>query len=324
MTRYRSSADPLSALARLTGNLISRKGAGRLCIVNYHRILELPDPLLGAEPDLATFRWQMRLLADRFNVLPLADALAGLAQGTLPARAVCITFDDGYRSTHDLALPVLREFSLPATVFITTGFIGEGNMWNDRILEAVRALDQPQLDLDRFGLGAFPMTTVAQRQHTIEHLTEAAKYLPPPRRQELIEHLDERAGVFPQALMLSRDMVRALADQGIEVGAHTITHPILTKLSDEQARYEIGESKRQLEAITGAPVRYFAYPNGKVGMDFDQRHVEMARTLGFEAAFTTAMGPATRADNLFTLPRSRPWDNNPSLFTLRLLRWLAS
>lgn len=317
---------PVANLIRAIGNSIAPRasGRGRLVIVNYHRILDAPDSLLESEPNVATFRWQMELLAKCFNVMPLHEALALLHSGRMPARAVCITFDDGYRSTHDLALPVLREFGLPATVFVTTGYLGEGSMWNDRILEAVRRVSGDAIDLRDKGWGLHPVRTLAERKDTIERLTEMAKYLPPSERQALTLKLEALAGCDDgPALMLTTDMVRTMSREGITIGAHTVSHPILTSLEDERARFEIEESKRQLEAITGEPVRFFAYPNGKAGMDFDERHVAMAREAGFDAAFTTAVGAATSGDDQFRIPRSRPWDTTSFFYILRLLRWLA-
>src|SRR4051794_25826189 len=138
MSNYKKPALLTSWLIRTMGDIVAPrgKGEGRLCIVNYHRILEAPDPLLESEPDPDTFRWQMELLAKYFNVMPLHEALVALNNDRMPPRAVCITFDDGYRSVHDLALPILKEFNLPATVFVTTGYMTHGAMWNDRIIEA--------------------------------------------------------------------------------------------------------------------------------------------------------------------------------------------
>jgi peptidoglycan/xylan/chitin deacetylase (PgdA/CDA1 family) len=311
---------------RLAGNAIAPRGigAGRLCIVNYHRILETPDPLLESEPDVKTFHWQMKLLAECFNVMPLHQALNALATQRMPPRAVCITFDDGYRSTHDLALPILKKFNLPATVFVTTGYVGEGNMWNDKIIEAVRRLPNGTLDLREARLGVHTITSLEERKRAIRRLTEDAKYLPPKERHDLTLKLEKLAdGVFTEELMLTREMIRAMAQQGVEIGAHTISHPILTSLSDDNAREEIARGKQQLESIIGKPVRLFAYPNGKVGMDFDGRHVAMAKEAGFDAAFTTAMGAANSGHDRFQIPRSRPWDATPFFFGLRLLRWLA-
>ncbi len=314
------------ALVRTLGNAIApaRNGGGRLCVVNYHRILETCDPLLESEPDVATFRWQMELLARCFNVLPLHEAVQLVRSGRLPPRAVSITFDDGYRSVHDLALPILRELKLPATVFVTTGYVGGGNMWNDRIIEAVQSLPPGQLDLSSLGLAVYPLGTLAERQRTVQALTEASKYLPPQARLDLIKRLEQLVGAdLDHGLMLTPEMVVNLERAGIEIGAHTISHPILTSLDDSAARHEIAGGKLELEAITGKPVRLFAYPNGKIGKDFDERHMRMAREAGFAAAFTTAVGAVNHTQDLFQLPRSRPWDKTPARFALRLLRWLA-
>lgn len=326
MNVYRSQPSLAMHLIRGIGDgiAVTRRGARRLCILNYHRILETPDPMLEEEPALATFRWQMQLLADGFNVLPLREALAALASGKLPPRAVCITFDDGYRSLHDLALPVLREFKLPATVFVTTGYVGSGNMWNERIIDSVRRLPDGPLDLGRLGLSSVTLADSDQRRQLIQDLTQRAKYLPLEERFVLIEKLEELAGGDAiENLMLSPDMIRALAAGGVEIGAHTVSHPILSRLDDTAARFEIEQCKHDLEAITGSPVRYFAYPNGKPGLDFDQRHMAMAKAAGYEAAFSTAAGAVNGRHDLFQLPRSSPWDATPIMYAMRLLRWLA-
>lgn len=315
------------ALIRTIGDAIALAGRGnRLCVVNYHRILAGPDPMLESEPDVETFRWQMALLARCFNVLPLSAALSALDAGKLPARALSITFDDGYRSVHDLALPVLREFGLPATVFVTSGHIGERDMWNDCIIEAVQHLPAGQLDLRQLGLGSYSLHSLEARKATLAELTEASKYLPPPARLALVESLGAMVGEGAGAhgLMLTADMILNLDRHGIEIGAHTVSHPILTSLDDLDARHEIVAGKEQLEAVLGKPVTLFAYPNGKIGKDFDARHAAMAREAGFVAAFTTEPGAITKNGNRFALARSRPWDKTPLMFGLRLLRWLAA
>lgn len=314
-------------LIRTAGNAIALAGRGnRLCVVNYHRILAGPDPMLESEPDVATFRWQMALLARCFNVLPLSAALAALDAGKLPPRALSITFDDGYRSVHDLALPVLREFGLPATVFVTSGHIGDRDMWNDCIIEAVQHLPAGQLDLRHLDMGSYSLHTLDARKATLAELTESSKYLPPTARLALVDSLSAMVGEGAGAhgLMLTAEMILNLDRHGIEIGAHTVSHPILTSLNDDEARREIVAGKEQLEAMLGKPVRLFAYPNGKAGKDFDARHAAMAREAGFVAAFTTEPGPITKHGNRYALARSRPWDQTPLMFGLRLLRWLAA
>lgn len=324
MTTLRVPSSLPTRLIRAAGIMFTPfRHADRLCILNYHRILAQPDPLFDDEPTVETFHWQMQLLARYFNVLSLPDALAKLADGRLPPRAVCITFDDGYRSTHDLALPVLNEFGLPATVFISTAYLHSGAMWNETIAAAVRRLPDGAIDLSHAGIGMRELHSDIDRRNLLKELTDHAKYLPPAERLALTERLAAMVDGNAENLMLTPEMIRSMAAQRFEIGAHTVSHPILTSLCDETARHEIEQSKRDLEAITGTPVRYFAYPNGKVGKDFDERHKEMVRTSGFAAAFSTEIGPAVRGRDMFQLPRSRPWDTNPFLFGLRLLRWLA-
>jgi peptidoglycan/xylan/chitin deacetylase (PgdA/CDA1 family) len=314
------------AVLRVAGNAIaalSRQPG--LVVVSYHRVLARPDPMLESEPDLTAFRWQMALLAECFNVMPLYDALRALDEGRLPPRTVCITFDDGYRSVYDLALPVLREFGLPATVFVTSGFVGKdaGNMWNDRIIHAVQSLPAGTLDLSELGLERYTLGAGRTRREVAATLIETAKYLPPLGRHALVERLDQLSGMGQDPLMLTAEMLSALDRNGVEIGAHTISHPILTSLDDDSARDEIAAGKAQLEAIIGKPVRLFAYPNGKVGKDFNARHVEMVRAAGYFAAFTTAVGAVTPSQDRFQLPRSRPWDRSPFRYGLRLLSWIA-
>jgi peptidoglycan/xylan/chitin deacetylase (PgdA/CDA1 family) len=180
-----------------------------------------------------------------------------------------------------------------------------------------------QLDMRGFDLGMLPLSSVDDRKATAAALTENAKYLPPAERARLVEHLEALVGEPARGLMLTPDMVVNLDRSGVEIGAHTVTHPILTSLDDNSARAEIVGSKEYLEALLGKPVPLFAYPNGKVGVDYDASHINILRESGFAAAFTTAIGCITRSQDRFQLPRSRPWDRTPFLFGIRLLRWLS-
>lgn len=326
MTVQKTSFNLTSNLIRIVGDCISLLGKeNRVCVINYHRILACKDALLESEPDLATFTWHMEVLASRFNVLSLYDAIIAIQEDRVPARAVCISFDDGYRSTHDLALPVLTRLNLPATVFVTTGFLTGGNMWNDRIVEAVRALPNGPLDLQLVGMGKWVLSEDIERIKIVNYINDNCKYLTNEGRLKVILELEKLANSMPLTnLMLTSEMVANLAKQGIEIGGHTITHPILTTLDDETAKYEINENKRVLEQIINKPLRLFAYPNGKVGIDFDQRHLRMVQDAGYFASFTTGFGTLNKKSNLFQLPRRRPWDSNPLMFSLRLLSWLTS
>jgi peptidoglycan/xylan/chitin deacetylase (PgdA/CDA1 family) len=118
-----------------------------LSILIYHRVLPVPDPLRAGEPDATRFDQQMRYLARHFSVLPLREAFRRLRAGTLPRRACCITFDDGYADNLTVALPILEKYGLPATIFIATGYLDGGRMFNDAAIDALGAAPGDALDL---------------------------------------------------------------------------------------------------------------------------------------------------------------------------------
>ena len=105
----------------------------------------------------------------------------------------------------------------------------------------------------------------------------------------------------------------------MEIGGHTVTHPILARLPSSAARTEIVQGREQLESLLGAPVTLFAYPNGKPGQDYLPEHVAMVRELGFSAAVATAWGAASATTDAWQLPRFTPWDKTPARFMVRLL-----
>ncbi len=291
-----------------------------MAILIYHRVLPEPDPLLPDLPDVARFRWQMQLLADYFRPLPLAEAAQRLAGGDLPPRSVCVTFDDGYRDNLDCALPVLEQFGIPVTVFVATGFLGDGMMFNDRVVEGTRVAPGPELDLTDLGLGCYPVRTVEERRAAIDQLLPALKYLAEAERDRKARVVAERAGYRPaEPLMLDADGVRAMAARGVTIGAHTLSHPILAETPDAVAAEEISASKRVLEEMTGQPVTLFAYPNGRPGRDYGDGHVQMVKDAGFQAAVSTRWAPAMRDSDPFQLPRFTPWDVTPGRFLARLL-----
>ena len=105
----------------------------------------------------------------------------------------------------------------------------------------------------------------------------------------------------------------------MEIGAHTMTHPILRALTEQAAAAEIGGSRAALEAITGKPVRAFAYPNGRPGDDYTERDRNLVASLGFDFASSTRWGAATRESDVYQLPRFTPWDRTPARWLARLL-----
>jgi peptidoglycan/xylan/chitin deacetylase (PgdA/CDA1 family) len=308
-------------MMRLPLSLMSPAGPrGRLSILIFHRVLPHTDALFPDVPTAETFEQQMRWMRDWFHVLPLVDAVERLYAGTIPSRALAITFDDGYADNEELAAPILQRLGLSATFFVSTGFLGGECMWNDRVIESIRSCRSEHIDLRPHGLQEFALSSPALRRRAIETILKAIKHHEPPRRRAITDAIVAAAGQpeLPR-LMMQPDQVRSLRTIGMDVGGHTVTHPILTRLDAEGARREIAEGKRELESILGEPIALFAYPNGVPVQDYASEHVALARDCGFKAAVSTAWGAGSMRSDRFQLPRFTPWDRTRLRYGLRLV-----
>jgi peptidoglycan/xylan/chitin deacetylase (PgdA/CDA1 family) len=294
----------------------------RLSILIFHRVLPVPDPLFPGQMHAAQFDKVLQWVGRWFRVLPLRDAVVSLQAGALPARALAISFDDGYADNHDVALPILQRHGLPATFFIASDYLDGGCRWNDFIIEAVRGAAGPTLDAGVFGTHA--LGTIGERRLTVDRLIAQIKYMASNEREAAVREVAARAGVRPPLdLMMRSEAVRDLHRAGMEIGGHTGSHPILARLPAEEAASEIARGRSALANIIGAPIVGFAYPNGVPDKDYTHAHAEMARAQGFDYAVSTAWGAARRGDDIFQLPRFTPWDETRGRFGLRLVRNLA-
>ena len=308
----------LGAFARAASLLT----AGRLVILTYHRILRRHDPSIEGCIDAEKFLWHMNVLKESFSPIPLGWAIERLRSGKLPHNAVCVTFDDGYADNLTVAGPILNQLDIPATIFVATEFLDGGIMWNDRVVEAVRSCAPQDLDLDFLDNSEPPLTLgdSSSRREAINYLLGQLKYLDRGARAELANEISVRLGVESRRdLMLSHQQLRRLRESGLSVGAHTISHPILTKVSADRATEEITGSKTLLQELTQESVDYFAYPNGRPGVDFTRIHRDAVENAGFLGAVTTAHGSARQHSDVFQLPRVSPWYPSPMRFWLQIL-----
>ena len=308
---------------------VSPGGAsGRLSVLVFHRVLAQPDPLFPEAIDAARFDAICGWTKSWFSVLPLDEAARRLHGHSLPVRALSITFDDGYADNHDVALPILARHGLPATFFIATGFLDGGRMWNDTLVEAVRGTALTSLDL-RDLLGSdepvHTLDTNAARRSAIDAIIRKTMYLGPGRREAIVQDIAARCGApLPTDLMMDSEQVRALHSAGMQIGAHTLSHPILAGLDAAAAAKEMAGSRDCLESMLGERVGLFAYPSGKPGRDYTAQNVEIARDLGFDAAVSTAWGAANPSTDPLQIPRFTPWDRSRLRFGARLAKNLWS
>jgi len=301
---------------------VQKRRSGNLQILVYHRVNDERDPFFCGVP-VHVFKAQMEYLASNFRVLALEEAVERLGRRDLPDNAIVITFDDGYRDNYINAFPLLEELSLPATIFLATGAIGSGSvLWHDRVFAAFR--ETRVGILSGFGNSSrdYPLNTVAEKLLAQGKALDFIRSLEEDARFSAIEVLFNKLDVLDRResseLMLSWDEVKTMHHSGgISFGSHTVTHPILSKLSLERAREEIERAKQMIEDTLNTSVRTFAYPNGRMS-DFNQITKQLLRDSGHTCALTTNFGTNESDQDPFELRRATPWDHDVETFALRL------
>ncbi|MGZ8292898.1 MAG: polysaccharide deacetylase family protein [Telluria sp.] len=285
-----------------------------LSILTYRRVVPRPDPLFPEQIDARRFDQQVKALTRWFRIIPLSEAVRRLRERTLPARAACITFDNGYADNAAVALPILQRHGAAATFFVASGFLDGGCMWKDAVIDVVRRAPGDRLNLTASGFATYDLGCPVRRRAVIDMLVDSLSRLP---HAERLERIRTMAGSFTP-VMLTSDEVLALHRAGMEIGAQTVSHPVLTAISNADARAEIANGRARLQEIIQAPVRLFAYPSGKPGQDFETRHVHMLRSQGFDAAVTSARGVARHDTDPLLLPRLAPPERGAGYFLLRM------
>jgi peptidoglycan/xylan/chitin deacetylase (PgdA/CDA1 family) len=302
------------------GSVLPGTRSNRLLILIYHRVHAHADAMFPRELTAQRFDWQMELLRKHCAPLSLREGVSRLRAGSLPSRAVAVTFDDGYADNALVALPILKKHEVPATFFVSTGFLDGGCMWNDILIESLRRTSGVSVDLSALGLGVEALGSAAQKGELAGRALRAVKHLHPQERLRRVSELSQSLAVaLPRDLMMTTLQVRELAAAGMEIGAHTVDHPILRSLSLEEAREEIAGGRAVLERIVGEPVTSFAYPNGRPGDDYTGRDRDLVESMGFEQAVSTTRGAAHEKSDFYQLPRFTPWDRSPHRWLGRLL-----
>jgi peptidoglycan/xylan/chitin deacetylase (PgdA/CDA1 family) len=304
----------------------------------YHRVAALDsDPyLLCVSP--TRFAEHVELLKTRWSPLPLGEAVARMKANRLPHRAVAVTFDDGYADNLLNAEPVLRRHGVPATVFVTSGYVGGARefWWDEleavlltpgnlperleiRLGEELRewVLDGAAVyrDADHDRLRSWNVLDPddpGPRQALCRSLQQLVRSLPPAARDDVLEQVRAWAGgprpVRPSHRQLTpAETIRLDRSEAVEVGGHTVSHPLLSACPPAEQAIEIQEGKRQLEDIVGRRVEGFAYPFGAHG-DYTGETIAAVREAGFGFACSNFVGRATAAEDIFQLPRMMVMD----------------
>jgi peptidoglycan/xylan/chitin deacetylase (PgdA/CDA1 family) len=289
--------------------MLDRSGAGRLLlrrpwhgvvVINYHRIGEPGDSPFDRNAWTTTaeaFDEQVAFAARNLDLVTPDELVEAARSGR--GRHAMITFDDGYRDNHDVALPILRSHGAPAAFFVATGFVDDPRRpWWDEIAWMARTATAGSVPAGEW-LGEDVPLGDGDRLEAITTLTDRYKTLPGERAEAYLEYLAEATGAGRCSggadEWMTWDMVRALRRAGMSVGAHTVTHPVLANHPAERQHHEIAGSKRRLEEELGEPVTAFSYPEGTPAA-FDARTRAIVHALGFELAFSFYGGHRRFAD----------------------------
>ncbi len=311
----KSSAAPFSRMLAPQRWAFSQAGAraAQVLIVGYHRVVAdiaqaEREAINGLVISTETFRRHLQILREHYDVLTLAAASEVLRGARLTQRAVAvITFDDGYRDVYDQAFPVLRELGLPATVFVPTAGIGTGQALDHDLLYCFVSKARARglslhVPLVKAGMSLDQAATLCTEVNPLQ-LSHQLVHLPLALRENVLrclkDFLDEQEEHLKGFDLLDWEMMRKMASAGIDFGAHTDNHAILTLETEATVEREILRNKQALETQLGQRMRHFAYPTGKYN---DAVKSALARA-GFEVAVTTERHINRRGADLLALGR---------------------
>ncbi len=290
------------------------RGSFTCIMLLFHRIVDDKSVYLfkssAMHCQVGDFRDEIAYLKRNYNIVGMDEAVDGLRSGRgFKSPTINITFDDGYRDNYTLAYPILKEYDVPATIYLTTSLIGtDGKTWTDRIEAALLGTEKEVVRHPFLAGGEeFPIGTKEGKRAASIKIAEALKVMPDETRKTMLDEFINKLGVNQRngssRMMLSWDEVREMAENGITMGCHTHSHPILSKMSLPDAKTEILISKQIVEEQLKMPVRHFAYPNGRAE-DFSEDLRDYCREIGFASVASVIYGVNDPADwNAFCVKR---------------------
>jgi peptidoglycan/xylan/chitin deacetylase (PgdA/CDA1 family) len=330
-------------------------------ILLYHRVADLPsDPqLLSVTP--AHFEEQIRYIAHNYYPVSLGELLDIKQKKKIPKNTIAITFDDGYADNLWNALPILKKYRVPATVFVTTGYLDtDREFWWDDLERMILLPDElpgtltlmidegtytwegleghrgkkpgnahdegarevhPRYERWDVTQGFFP----GPRYRLYSDLHRLLRPLQTVERQSVLQRLASWSGVSgigrPDYRALSRDELYTLGqDELVEIGSHSVTHPVLKYESQEDQKKEISKSKQDLEEILHHRVTSFSYPFGTKG-DFSRETENLVKIAGYTIACTNYEGTITRWTDQYRFARYLVRDWTRDEFAHNVSEW---
>lgn len=271
----------------------------------------------------------MKVLRDFCTPISLLEMVSAAATGTIPQRAVCITFDDGYVDNLTKALPILEQNDIPATFFVVVGALGNQFWWDllrYLVYEPEALPNQLTLTIDNQPYKWQPQSTTAGRESFFYDLFRLLRPLTDDARTLILAELlnwtgNSIAEIDGTRPLTIAELTELAKGKRVTIGAHTVGHPSLSSLSPAQQECEIKQGKSQLESITGQDIITFSYPFG-MPTDYSLETVELVKQAGFQCACTNILDVVRSNCDQFQLRRYwiRNW--NSQQFKKRILRWI--
>lgn len=301
-------------------------------VLMYHRIIHSPNeeapPLQpGMYVTEKTFEMHLQFLKKTLSIIPLHEMVSRISRGQTIGRCCCISFDDGWRDTYDMAFPLLKRYQVPASVFLATGYIGTDKwFWPEELAWCLGVLLKEDIrNAEAKGLikHFFPGMNENRLKNQYDFIDEAVeqvkRYLPDQREALLGSLRKALPGRSKDRRLMNWDEVAEMHKSGlVSFGAHTMNHVYLDQVEQETALLEISSSKQIIEDHLGTPVTLFAYPNGNYTLPV----ARMLEQNDFFGAVTTKRGYVDKNTPLMEIPRigvHEDVSNTTSLLFSRLL-----
>ncbi len=296
----------------LIKNIYSKKFNNPIKILYSHKVINKDDDLflflntLG-HLSVEEFESKIKYLKHHYNFISLDECLNYLSTKKRPKNLLVLTFDDGYKCIYTDIYPILKKYNVPATVFLTTGFLDNKKLlWLDKLLYAIGKTKIEKLKIPEIPNETFKMSSMDEKIISYQKLNKLLKSMEDDKKEILLLKIIEALKVNIDEVKnnsntgLSWEEIREMNDSGLVIfGSHTISHSLLTKIDLKRAKYEIQEAKKIIEQEIGRTVNSFAYPNGC----FDEKIIELVKRCGYVWGFSTIPGGNTDIINPFILNR---------------------
>ncbi|MGA3092594.1 MAG: polysaccharide deacetylase family protein [Terriglobales bacterium] len=283
----------------------------RVAILSYHSVVDNPDDTaktIRISNPRASFDAQMGLLARRFHPVTIDQVREFAAEGRpLPVRSVAVTFDDGFADNHDVALPILNKYGVPATFYIMVNAVETGTPpWYVRLNYAFNTTTVPAWQHPETGRD-LEISSPGGTKAALNVAWDLGAARSGEAQEKLIQNIESALQVdalnASSRIMMDWDQVRALKQAGHIIGGHTLSHPNLAQVSEGEARREIRGCKERLDEKLGEPIRHFSYPHPALNPHWSKQTFDITREAGFHSAVLTTPGAVAAGDQPLSLKR---------------------